>query len=87
MSTGAFSIVEFSATPDIPAHDNFSQTEDRFFCLLEGEWMVRIGEDEFQATAGSSFHAPPGVPHSCRVLTPFGRAVVLVTRLNPPLQD
>lgn len=81
MQTGSFSIVEFSATPDAKP-DVFCETEDRFFCLLEGEWEVRIGEDQFQVKAGGSFHAPPGVSYDYRVISPFGRAVVLLTRPN-----
>ena len=76
--TGAFSIVEFSATPEVEP-ENFCETEDRFFCLLEGEWEVRVGEDQFQAKAGASFHAPPGTAYEYRVISPFGRAVVLLT--------
>lgn len=79
MDTGAFSVIEFSATSQTPPHEGFSHTEERFFCLLEGEWEVRVGEDRFRARAGGSFHALAGVPYSYRVVTPFGRAVVLVT--------
>ncbi|MCC7341433.1 MAG: cupin domain-containing protein [Bryobacterales bacterium] len=79
MHTGTFSIVEFSATPEAEP-ETFCETEDRFFCLLEGEWEVRVGEDQFQVKAGGSFHAPPGVSYDYRVISPFGRAVVLLTR-------
>ncbi|MCC6264518.1 MAG: cupin domain-containing protein [Bryobacterales bacterium] len=78
MHTGTFSIVEFSATPEVKP-EAFCETEDRFFCLLEGEWEVRVGEDQYQVKAGGSFHAPPGVSYDCRVISPFGRAVVLLT--------
>ncbi|MDZ7640096.1 MAG: cupin domain-containing protein [Bryobacterales bacterium] len=80
--TGSFSIVEFSATPGAEPAATASDSEDRFFCLLEGEWEVRIGDDHFRVKAGGSFHAPRGVSYDYRVLSPLGRAVVLVTRPN-----
>lgn len=81
--TGTFSIVEFSATPEVEPR-NFCAAEDHFFCLLEGEWEVRVGDDQFQVKAGASFHAPPGVAYDYRVISPFGRAVVLLTRPSGP---
>lgn len=82
--TGTFSIVEFSAVPGAEPPATSSESEDRFFCLLEGEWEVRVGEDQFRVKAGGSFHAPRGVEYDYRILSPLGRAVVLVTRPNDP---
>lgn len=78
--TGTFSIVEFSAVPGAEPVSASNDAEDRFFCLLEGEWDVRVGDDRFRVKAGGSFHAPPGVSYDYRILSPLGRAVVLVTR-------
>ena len=82
--TGTFSIVEFSARPGMESAAPASDMDDRFFCLLEGEWEVRVGMDKFRVKAGGSFHAPRGVSCEYRVLSPLGRAVVLVTRSNDP---
>lgn len=78
-STNAFSIVEFSSTPGHEPPTTTYHTEDRFFCLLEGEWDVRVGGEQFRVKAGGSFFAPRGVEHQYRILSPVGRAVVLIT--------
>lgn len=80
MHTGTFSIIEFSATSETKPDEAFSEMDDRFFCLLEGEWDVRIGEDHFRVKSGGSFHAPAGVSCEYNVISPLGRAVVLLTR-------
>ncbi len=75
----AFSIVEFSSVPGKEPPPSVYATEDRFFCLLEGEWDVRVGDERFRVKAGGSFFAPRGVHHEYRILSPIGRAVVLIT--------
>ena len=87
MHTGTFSIVEFSATPETKPEEPFSEINDRFFCLLEGEWDVRIGDDHFRVKAGGSFHAPPGVSYDYSVVSSLGRAVVLLTRPTAGMQS
>ncbi|MCW5963884.1 MAG: cupin domain-containing protein [Bryobacterales bacterium] len=75
----AFSIVEFSSMPGNEPPTSVHASEDRFFCLLEGEWDVRVGDERFRVKAGGSFFAPRGVAHEYRILSPLGRAVVLIT--------
>lgn len=75
----AFSIVEFCSAPGKEPPAAAHASEDRFFCLLEGEWDVRVGEERFRVKAGGSFFAPRGVDHEYRILSPVGRAVVLIT--------
>ncbi len=75
----AFSIVEFSSMPGKEPPPSVHPGEDRFFCLLEGEWDVRVGEERFRVKAGGSFFAPRGIDHEYRILSPTGRAVVLIT--------
>lgn len=79
----AFSIVEFSSAPGNEPPAAAYPTEDRFFCLLEGEWDVRVGSEKFRVKAGGSFFAPRGVNHEYRILSPVGRAVVLITGGQP----
>jgi len=77
--SNAFSIVEFSSFPGNEPPPTLHPSEDRFFCLLEGEWEVRVGDERFRVKAGGSFFAPRGVSHEYKILTPVGRAVVLIT--------
>lgn len=77
--SNAFSIVEFSSSPGNEPPAAVHQSEDRFFCLLEGEWDVSVGDERFRVKAGGSFFAPRGVTHEYRILSPVGRAVVLIT--------
>jgi quercetin dioxygenase-like cupin family protein len=74
-----FSIVEFASKPGNEPAVIKSASEDRFFCLLEGEWDVQVGDENFRVKAGSSFYAPRGLPYSYRILTPSARAIVLIT--------
>lgn len=78
-STTAFSIVEFSSIPGNEPPTTTYHSEDRLFCLLEGEWDVRVGREQFRVKAGGSFFAPRGVEYHYRILSPVGRAVVLIT--------
>lgn len=75
----AFSIVEFTSSPGNEPPRMTHEQEDRFFCLLEGEWDVSVGSESFRVKAGGSFFAPHGVAHGYRILSPIGRAVVLIT--------
>ena len=77
--SNTFSIVEFSSEPGKEPPVTTSVNEDRFFCLLEGEWDVRVGTENFRVKAGGSFFAPRGVAYEYRILSPSGRAVVLIT--------
>ena len=76
---GAFSLLE-EVPPmlDTPLHVHAN--EDELFHVLEGEHVVRCGEDEFRLGPGDTVFLPRGVPHSQRrVVSGEGRELVLLT--------
>ena len=67
----------FGYSPPLHVH----HTEDEVFHVLEGELRLRVGEDDFHATAGDVHLARKGVPHTFRVESENGaRWLVTTTR-------
>ncbi|MGH2494520.1 MAG: cupin domain-containing protein [Ktedonobacteraceae bacterium] len=61
---GAFSLVEHPIAPGtlVPPHTH--SHEDEYSYVLEGEVGVRIGDQEFLATAGDIVMKPRGISHT-----------------------
>ena len=61
---GAFSLVEHPIAPGtlVPPHTH--SREDEYSYVLEGEVGVKIGDQEFLATAGDIIVKPRGVSHT-----------------------
>lgn len=53
--------------------------EDEFFVVLEGELIIRIGDDEHKLGVGASAFAPRNIPHQYRVEAEGTRFLVLGT--------
>ena len=49
---------------EIPAH--LHDHEDQFYYTLEGEGIIRMGEQEFTLKPGIAVTIPPGVMHGVR---------------------
>ena len=76
---GAFTVIE-EVPPllDTPMH--FHVNEDEMFYVLEGEHIVRCGEEEFRLGPGDLVFLPRGVPHAQRRVVPGeGRFLVLAS--------
>jgi quercetin 2,3-dioxygenase len=37
--------------------------QDEIFCIIEGEYLFQVGEEQFEAKAGDTLFAPRAVPH------------------------
>jgi hypothetical protein len=74
---GAFNLFEEVAPmADTPLHVH--ERDDELFCVLEGEHVFRVGDDEFRVAPGGLVFAPRGIPHSQRRVVPGkGRVLVL----------
>jgi quercetin dioxygenase-like cupin family protein len=61
---GTFSVVEHPIAPGtlVPPHTH--SREDEYSYVLEGEVGVKIGDQEFLATAGETIIKPRGVSHT-----------------------
>lgn len=76
---GAFSVFE-EVPPllDTPLHTHAN--EDEFFYIVEGDHVVRRGDEEFELGPGDTIFLPRGVPHAHRRVVPkVGRLVVVVS--------
>ena len=73
---GAFTVLEEVDPVDTPLH--IHQNEDELWYVLEGEHVVRVGDEEFSVGPGDIVFAPRGVPHAQRrVVERTGRYLVL----------
>ncbi|MGH3076893.1 MAG: cupin domain-containing protein [Gaiellaceae bacterium] len=74
---GAFCLFEeVPPIADTPLHVH--ENEDELFYVLEGEHLVRVGNDEYRVGPGGLVFAPRGIPHSQRRAIPGqGRELVL----------
>ncbi len=76
---GAFTVWE-EGTPllDTPLH--LHAHEDEIFHVLEGEHVVRCGDDEFHLGPGGFVYLPRGVPHAHRRVVPrVGRLLAMAS--------
>ena len=76
---GAFSVIEeVPPMVDTPLHVHAN--EDELFYVLEGEHVVRCGDDEHHLGPGGLIFLPRGIPHSQRRVVPGeGRQLVLTS--------
>jgi len=73
---GAFTVIEEFDPLDTPLHVH--KNEDELWYALEGEHIIRVGDEEFQIGPGEFAFGPRGVPHSQRRVVPrTGRFLVL----------
>lgn len=49
---------------ELPVHSH--EREDQFYYTLEGEGIVRLGDQDFPLQPGIAVMIPPGVPHGVR---------------------
>jgi mannose-6-phosphate isomerase-like protein (cupin superfamily) len=54
--------------------------EDEAFHVLDGELLIRVGDQQLSLGVGETVLAPRGVPHSYRVTSPQGARWLNVTR-------
>jgi mannose-6-phosphate isomerase-like protein (cupin superfamily) len=76
---GAFSVIEeVPPMVDTPLHVHAN--EDELFYVLEGEHVVRCGDEEHRLGPGGMIFLPRGIPHSQRRVVPGeGRQLVLTS--------
>ena len=75
---GAYTLFEEIDPVDTPLHVHAH--EDELFYILEGEHVIRCGDEEFTVGPGGFVFCPRGVPHSQRRVVPrTGRELVLIS--------
>jgi quercetin dioxygenase-like cupin family protein len=74
---GAYALAEIVSSPQgiVPLHVH--HREDEAFYVLEGEVTFTVGEQVFDADAGSFAFGPRDVPHRYEVTSPSARMLML----------
>jgi quercetin dioxygenase-like cupin family protein len=75
---GRLTVYEILFPPDSGPPLHVHEREDEAFYVLEGGLSVRMGDEEFEATAGSFVFQPRGVPHTFRSSGDGARVLLLV---------
>lgn len=76
---GALTVLE-EVPPLVDTPTHVHSREDELFCSLEGEHVIRVGDEELRIGPGQTAFAPRGVPHSQRRVVPSeGRLMVVTT--------
>lgn len=75
----AISVLEHQArhgdSPPLHLHRN----EDEIFYVLAGDFRFQVGDEERRLSAGETFFAPKGVPHTYRVESSEGGRWLTIT--------
>ena len=75
---GRLTVFEILFPPDSGPPLHVHEREDEAFYVLEGSLSVRMGEEEFEALAGSFVFQPRGIPHTFRSSSDGARVLLLV---------
>lgn len=76
---GSFGLMEGVIAQGAEPPPHVHHREDESFFVLEGEVVVRVGDDSFVATPGSFVFCPRDVPHLLTVRTDHVRSLTWVT--------
>lgn len=74
---GRVTVIESAVPPGDTTPPHVHDTMDEAFYVLEGEYHVTCGDDEFTATAGCFVYLPHGLPHAFRAGAEGGRKLIL----------
>lgn len=58
-----------------PLH--YHHAQDEWFCVMEGEFEVRIGDVTYRLGVGDSVFGPRGIPHAFANVTETGRLMIM----------
>jgi quercetin dioxygenase-like cupin family protein len=75
----AFSLLEATEPPDFGPPLHIHRDAAEAFYILEGEYIIFLGGEEFSCPAGSFIFIPAGVPHGFRVGKVASRKLILYT--------
>lgn len=78
-TAGSFSIVEHPYDPGVLIPPHVHANADQVAYVIEGEVGIKIGDDVFEAAAGSYVVKPHGVPHAHWNAMPYGARVMEIT--------
>jgi quercetin dioxygenase-like cupin family protein len=75
---GQLTVYEILFPPDSGPPLHVHEREDEAFYVIEGSLSVRMGDEVFEAPAGSFMFQPRGIPHTFRSSSEGARALLFV---------
>jgi mannose-6-phosphate isomerase-like protein (cupin superfamily) len=69
------SLAPYGDGPPLHIHHH----EDEAFHVLDGELLVRVGDEQLSVGAGETLLAPRGIPHTYRVTSRHGTRWLIIT--------
>jgi quercetin dioxygenase-like cupin family protein len=75
---GKLTVYEILFPPDSGPPLHVHEREDEAFYVIEGGLSVRMGDEDFEASAGSFVFQPRGIPHTFRSSSDGARVLLLV---------
>ncbi len=75
---GRLTVYEILFPPDSGPPLHVHEREDEAFYVIEGGLSVRMGDEEYEAPAGSFTFQPRGIPHTFRTSSEGARVLLLV---------
>ncbi|MBD2112815.1 MULTISPECIES: cupin domain-containing protein [Cyanophyceae] len=76
-TNGYYALAELTDTAGSGAPLHSHPWEETFY-VLEGEFEMLIGNQQQICPAGSTAHVPAGAVHGFKILSPVGRALLLI---------
>jgi quercetin dioxygenase-like cupin family protein len=77
---GQFDFLETTAAPEAGPPEHIHYQNDESFYILEGDFLIKIGDHRFQATPGTFCFVPRGIVHTWQNAgTQMGRMLILFT--------
>jgi uncharacterized RmlC-like cupin family protein len=65
-----------------PSYLHVHREDDEAWHVLEGRLRFRFGDDEVDATAGTTVFVPAGVPHTYSALEPSRYLIIMTPRMD-----
>jgi quercetin dioxygenase-like cupin family protein len=75
---GALAIYEYVGKQKVGPSLHLHFAQDEIFYVVEGEYLFKVGDEEFTARPGDTIFGPCNVPHSWLQLTDAGKIVCQV---------
>ncbi|TAE32033.1 MAG: cupin domain-containing protein [Cytophagales bacterium] len=75
---GQFALFEYVGNEKTGPSLHVHHEQDEIFSIIEGEYLFRVGDNEFTAKAGDTVFAPRGIPHTWLQLSEKGRQLYMV---------
>ena len=75
-SNNQIAIFEAKGIPGMEPPPHMHTNEDEWYYLLEGEFAIKVGGDEFKAVTGDYVFFPRKIRHEFKVLSPTFRCLI-----------